>query len=370
MFKKISTFFTTLVALAYVLASLTPYISSVDWWPMTFLALGYPFIFMVMVVTIIGWLFVKKKVAFALCLVLLFGYKNLFSTLAINLNAKPLSTVKEPGILRILNWNVQDFTNSAVAADSLNANRRQIMNYIKQYQPDIICMQDFTELYAPATYSNVVEIRDSLHYPYFYFAVNIGKSPPYGTVNSGVAIFSRYPIVDSGSVELPKIVYNEKIAFVDILLNNKKLRIFNTHLSSMQLFIPDDVERDTAWEQYDNGFIYRATMFEKLRRYDQLHVQQAQKTKAILKQSPYPFIFCGDLNTTPAGTPYHIISKNLKDAFLQQGSGLGATYDNRLPTIRIDYILTSPSLTAKRFKKDNIKCSDHYPVMADIKLPD
>jgi endonuclease/exonuclease/phosphatase family metal-dependent hydrolase len=368
-FKKALTLITIATAIVYCLAMLTPHISSVDWWVMTFLALGYPYALAAITLLAIVWLFVEKRVTGLLFLVLLWGFKNLSSTVAISFNAKTVTVEKDTNDVRVLSWNVQDFTNSAIAADSPTANRRQIMNYIKTYQPDIICIQDFSELQAPGVYSNLAEISDSLHYPYQYVVLNINNKRSFGQVGSGIAIFSRFPIIDSGAIALPKIVFNESVAFIDVQIKQQTIRVFNTHLTSMQLFLPDDVELDTAWLQYDNGFIYRANMFDKLRRYDQLHVQQALTVKKTMNQSPYPFIFCADLNTTPAGSPYHIIRKNLQDAFLKKGNGLGSTYENTLPTIRIDYILADRRIKVQKFSTGKVRYSDHYPIIADIRLP-
>lgn len=336
---------------------------------MTFLALGYPYMLSGYLLLVLMWFFIQRKIGLVLLVLVFFGYKNLFSSFAFSFGNDEVSLQKDSSHIRILSWNVQDFTNSAIAADSATANRRQIMEYIKRWQPDIICLQDFSEMKAAGVYSNIAEIRDSLQYPYHYFCVNINKTPSFGQVGSGVAIFSRYPIVDSGIVPLPQIVFSEHLAYVDVMVKQKPLRVYNTHLTSMQLFLPDDVELDTAWQQYDNGFIYRATMFDKLRRYDQLHVLQAEAIKKKLAQSPHPFMFCADLNTTPAGHPYHIIKDNLQDAFIEKGFGLGNTYVNKLPTIRIDYILTDKSIQIQKLTTGKEQFSDHYPVLTDIRLP-
>lgn len=58
----------------------------------------------------------------------------------------------------------------------------------------------------------------------------------------------------------------------------------------------------------------------------------------------------------------------MKDAFLAKGAGIGKTLRILGPTLRIDYILADKSLEVAQFDKFNVPYSDHYPIMADIRL--
>ena len=79
-----------------------------------------------------------------------------------------------------------------------------------------------------------------------------------------------------------------------------------------------------------------------------------------------PYVFCGDLNAVPASYVYHILSKNLNDAFLQNSIGWGSTYNSKIPFLRIDVVLTSKQLTTTKYQSPKLQLSDHYPVVADI----
>ena len=79
---------------------------------------------------------------------------------------------------------------------------------------------------------------------------------------------------------------------------------------------------------------------------------------------------CGDFNSPPYSYTYHAIqhSKDLKDAFLESGYGIGKTYVGLFPTLRIDFILINneiESLNTQVIKKDY---SDHYPIVSYLKL--
>jgi endonuclease/exonuclease/phosphatase family metal-dependent hydrolase len=41
----------------------------------------------------------------------------------------------------------------------------------------------------------------------------------------------------------------------------------------------------------------------------------------------------------------------------------------KLPTLRIDYIFTDPAIETTGFKIINKQLSDHFGIMADLKLP-
>jgi endonuclease/exonuclease/phosphatase family metal-dependent hydrolase len=74
------------------------------------------------------------------------------------------------------------------------------------------------------------------------------------------------------------------------------------------------------------------------------------------------------LNALPASYTCRILRKNTKDAFLEQGSGIGGTYKKAAFISRIDYILTDKKIDAKQYYSPKLNLSDHYPIIADIQL--
>ena len=78
----------------------------------------------------------------------------------------------------------------------------------------------------------------------------------------------------------------------------------------------------------------------------------------------------GDLNDVPNSYTYFTISKNLQDVFLKKGWGIGRTYAYLAPTLRIDYILATKHFEVQQFKRITNQYSDHYMLVADLKLRD
>ncbi len=78
--------------------------------------------------------------------------------------------------------------------------------------------------------------------------------------------------------------------------------------------------------------------------------------------SPYKIIVCGDFNDTSASYVYEKLTKKLKDAFIERGSGFGRTYAGEWPQFRIDYILYDSKLKCLDYKRGNETFTDHYPI--------
>jgi len=58
----------------------------------------------------------------------------------------------------------------------------------------------------------------------------------------------------------------------------------------------------------------------------------------------------------------------LNDAFLQRGFGVGRTYNEIAPTLRIDYIFTTKDFEIRQFNRVVKDFSDHYLLVSDIQL--
>ena len=71
---------------------------------------------------------------------------------------------------------------------------------------------------------------------------------------------------------------------------------------------------------------------------------------------------------TPASYVYHTIRGNLKDAFIESGSGFEQTYAGKFPKFRIDYILHSKEFKSKQYHHLSETVTDHYPIISYIQL--
>ncbi len=352
-------------AFIYLLSCLTPYISPSGFWPISFLALGYPILVIGMTLLMLLWVFVRWKTALLLLIMFLLGYKNLTSTLALNAPQK-FNYKKDTTAIRILSWNVRYFNdNSRWVADTL---RTGIIDFIRYADADIILLQDYSDWLKKQDYfSNVETIRDSLGYKYAFISNDFIDSVSYGGVIKGSAIFSRIPFLDTGKIIYKNITEPESIIFADVLFANKKIRLYTTHLISMNILPHTGLLEEQGKERYDSAYRYSKKIFHTIKYFDLIHANQADFIKTILSKSPYPSIITGDFNSVPSSYVYHTIKGNKQDAFIKKGFGLGHTYYGLSKTLRIDYILADKSFKYSQFTSPVLYASDHFPLIADIK---
>jgi endonuclease/exonuclease/phosphatase (EEP) superfamily protein YafD len=88
----------------------------------------------------------------------------------------------------------------------------------------------------------------------------------------------------------------------------------------------------------------------------------------LIKDSPYPVLFGGDLNDVPNSYTYFTVRDDLQDAFLKKGFGIGRSFSGLSPTLRIDYIFTDDKFKVLQFNRLVKNLSDHYMIVADVKL--
>ena len=237
-----------------------------------------------------------------------------------------------------------------------------MINYLKDLNADVMLFQDYVDYYSENIFSNISTFRDSLGYTYCYTTKDAGGHNSYGDSETGVALFSKYPITDSGKITYTMV--HESVGFIDVLFKNKKVRVFTTHLLSTG--IHPSLEYSAGLHEYDSAFLYGKSVIGRLKHYDQIHVRQAAVVKNEVDKSPYPVIVTGDFNSVPSSYVYHTIKGNLQDAFVKKGFGLGHTYQGLSKTLRIDYVLVDDAFSILQVTSPRLKLSDHFPVIADI----
>jgi endonuclease/exonuclease/phosphatase family metal-dependent hydrolase len=225
-------------------------------------------------------------------------------------------------------------------------------------------MQEFFTSLDSAWYQNLEYVRDQLNYPYCYYSHdNDGDKHFFGNV-----IFSRYPIIDSGMVRYPRPTLPESLMHADIVVKGDTIRVYTTHLQSLQ-FKKSDYEKIDKIKDAEDGLVSNSkTIFSKLRTGVSNRKTQADIVRQVLDDSPYPFLFCGDLNDVPNSYTYFTVRGSMQDAFLKKGLGVGRTFSALSPTLRIDYIFADDNFRIGQFNRIVKKYSDHYLILSDVIL--
>lgn len=347
----------------FLLACLAPYLDPQRWWFISFLGIGFPFLLLVVILFMIWWLFVKRKLALISAIALLIGFQSISVFCALHI-PKNFNYKKEPGTIRIASWNVARFIEMKRNNNKGSQIRQQMLELIKQQDADILCMQEFFHSLDSSWYSNLDYVRTNFNYPYYYYSHdNDGDKHFIGNV-----IFSRYPIIDSGMVRYPRPTLPESLMHADIQVNDDTIRVYTTHLQSLQ-FKKSDYEKIDKIKDAEDGLVSNSkTIFSKLRQGIKFRKIQTDIVRSVLDDSPYPYLLCGDLNDVPNSYTYFTIRGSMQDAFLKKGFGIGRTFSALSPTLRIDYIFADKNFKVRQFNRIIRNYSDHYLILSDVSI--
>ena len=360
------------VALLFLLACANSFLHPDKWWFISLLGLIFPLLLLFVIGFFLFWLFLSARRWSLISLVaMLIGWTNIHAFFAFHFS-NGFNNKKEVGDIRVLTWNIRSWDEFLTAKTGSSGHKPKMMDFIKQEEPDIICFQEFYESHDPKdSIDNIQYLQEKLGYPYYFFSKDYQHL--YGNNESGVAIFSRFPILNTFQKKFQKTNNRrttESIISVDVDVKGKTTRVLTTHLQSV-LFQSKDFHNVEIIKNAEDSMVEASkSLVKKLKRGYTSRGYQADLLKEIADSSSYPIIICGDFNDVPNSYTYFRILGTRQDAFIKKGFGIGRTYVNLSPTLRIDYIIASKNFTVQQCKRFNLPYSDHHPVIADFKMPD
>jgi len=362
--KRLFIYTNVAVIIFFELACIAPYLHPQNWWFISFLGLAFPFLLMAVILFSIGWLILlRPKYAVFSAIALLTGFKSIAVFFAFH-NPGTFVYKKEPHTLRIATWNVARFIEMRRNNNKGSQTRLKIMDLIKQQDADVVCLQEFFHSLDSAWYQNLDYISKNLNYPYWFFSHDQDGDVHY----TGSVIFSRYPIIDSGMIRYPRPTLPDALIHADIEWNDDTIRVYTTHLQSLQ-FGKKDYERIGSIESAEDSMLSNSkTILSKIKKGFSYRSIQADLINEVLGDSPYPVLFCGDLNDVPNSYTYFTVRDNMQDAFLKKGFGIGRTFSALSPTLRIDYIFADKNFKIKQFNRLVKNYSDHYLIVSDVEM--
>lgn len=317
----------SLLATILLLSYLLPFVSPGKIPVFAILSLFVPFSIIFNILFVVYWLIKLKKQFFLSALVLVIGW--LFSSPFYKLSSKNSSLNND---LKVMSYNVKSFD----LFKNESATKQDGFAFIKEKNPDVLVLQEYYQ-----------SEKKELLFPYKYIKIH-PKSKKFG-----MAIYSKYKILNKGSLDLKSDGNN--IIYADIIKQKDTIRIYNLHLESLRI---KPNEENFGQENSEKLLKRLSSSFKK-------QAEQTEKFIAHEKLWTGKKIVCGDFNNTAYSWVYNKISKNKQDAFEQAGKGFGKTFNYWFP-LRIDYILTDKKAVVNQFKSFTVPNSDHFPIAAKI----
>ena len=349
-----------IVLLLFLAICLVPFFTSGLGWILSTMGLAFPYLLLLVILFLIFWLlYLKRRIARIMLLVnigvLILGTAQIRAVIGFHFFADD-NPLERSGDIRVMTWNVSSWDIRNWDAKNHQTDQPLMFDLIEQANPDVMLFQEFFNCTAPSIVVSYIDLLSKRGYPYYYFSPS--SITVSGFFQSGLAIFSRYPLTDTVFVDLKGAGHSEGYQYADVTIEGKKYRIFNTHLESAGLN-SDDL--NAVGKVKGSG-----TIINKLRNSHQVRQAQAKDLKQKMNESPHPIIFGGDVDDVPNSSVYFYLRKGLQDAFIKKGSGLGRTFQFVAPTLRIDYLFFSENFTVNKFFIIEKNYSAHYPIVADI----
>lgn len=355
-----------IAAILFLLGSYGYLFNPKYFWPTGFLTLSAFYILLILVAFIFFWLFIKPVRALISIVALLFAYKPISNIIPYRLSHS-FNKVKPENSLRVMTWNVAQF-------DVLNNKkhpevRNRMFNVINEYEPDIACFQEMVAEDSTVTdHGHMDEFLQKLKFGDYLYSYN-SKEDFWGYAHFGIIIFSKYPIIKKQTVSFYPNNYNSIFQYVDIVKGEDTIRVFNVHLQTLRFSKSNLKYIEQPTIEDENAAIKESkNIIGKFKRGFLKRQVQADRIRAEIEESPYPVIITGDFNDVPNSYAYHTIGKEMKNAFVEKGSGLGRTFSGISPVLRIDNIFTDKKMDVLQFQRFNKKLSDHFPIVADVQM--
>lgn len=348
-------------AVGLIFAYISPSVDPNRGWLFAYAGLAAPILYLANLFLMLYWAIRWKPLFFLPLIVLLIGTPKIKSYY--HFGAEKAIETGAPGTIKVLTYNVEGFMQYNAETRRSASSARAIAGFIREQDPDIICLQEFqTTPGVPESAINDL-LSDWPHRKIYYTITRRGQAGGYGS-----AIYSKYPIVRSDVLELEG---NRKGSLWAEVLTPQKdtLRILCNHLEST--YVRSDDLDFLQPENFANAADKSGQIRQiagRLRRGFRVRAHQADTIAELIASRDVPTVVCGDFNDPPMSYAYKTIRAGYGDAFESKGSGYGYTYKKLYRLMRIDYILPSPHLETLSYESPDVPWSDHNPVVATLRM--
>ncbi|OGX85983.1 endonuclease/exonuclease/phosphatase family protein [Hymenobacter glacialis] len=384
----------TLITLLWLLLAIAcQQVPAKVFWPVVFGALTTPIALLLTVLLALYWLRRNWRVAVLPVVVLFLTWPHVQRGLPLHpsyLNSKVTAKTQElangqtlrssflaptsPANVSVLSANCRIFNVYARLRDPDFASSKGFIRWLAESPADVLCLQEYyNEPQGSREVGDVFRTDDRLGRRSGRRSfISVSLTNAIGA-EFGMAIFSRFPIVRRGTIVFGQLTQNHAM-WADLARPAARtgrgrpdtIRVYNLHLQSMSM-----AESDIATATGSQAGL-RAKAPNLLRRFRNGAVARGAQIDSVLAhiaRSPYPVLLTGDLNDLPYSYPYDQLADGLQNAWATVGTGIGATYNGKLPALRIDQQFAGPQweVLGCRVHRE-INWSDHFPLEALYQL--
>ena len=349
-----SRFLMLIVAALLALSYLSIVINPAKIWPVSLSGLFYVPLMTVNLFLLL-WAFKRRSRSFVIPLLALIP-SFFFIGRYVQLGSEdPADETSGENTVKIISWNVGRFSlhdeQDVIASPSECAD--SIFSFILDQDPDIICLQEF---YIEGD----EKVRDYFRKRFKGYNVEYYLFPEKESSFGNVTL-SRLPVEAKGRIRFEE---SANLAiYTDHLAGDRSFRMYNCHFESYNISISGLIRavamRDST-VMAETGTRMKRSITRRPRQVDQVF--------GDIESCPMDAFVCGDFNDNPMSYTYYRMTRGRKDAFVEAGSGFGATYALLWPMLRIDYVLFPKNCRAISHDIPRLPYSDHYPVITEIEL--
>lgn len=327
-----------------------------------YFGLAYPYVLFLNIFMILWWL-LRKRLVFAILTIALIvsGSRAFRATFSFFGTEDGIGPKSSPDLLRMMTYNVHNF--KPYDPGNTDSVKTQMLDLVRKENPDIIGFQEYYTRKKGA-FDLTDSLKSILKTKYYYF-VPSSQNDYEGT---GLAIFSKYPIKNKGTIWFDEMHSGNCSIYVDLEVNGKIIRIYNVHLQSIS-FVKQDYEYlDEVKKDMDAKLTPSKRILWMLKSAFVKRSAQVDLMKEHMKSCKTPYLIAGDFNDTPASYAVTQITKSLDRTFVKKGQGMGTTYNGKFPNFQIDYIAVTKDIEVINHRVIEAKLSDHFPLRSDLRL--
>lgn len=356
--RWLSYILTAVTTLLYIGSAFSPYIPPRLLSPVALLGLFFPLVFIGQLLVWSYWLVRRRwRIFIGLSLIFAFSWEPISSYMPLHRGlSRQLEEYQGPR-LKVLSYNVCGFGFEHHGSQRPN----KVLLYLKSSEADLICLQEASLAQDKDWGVTMGQVKAYLGKKYPYISLI-----PAQDGGSGLMLLSRYPIKEAERIPMPS--RTNGAAHFKINIGGQETHVINVHLESFRL-------SQALGQEYMNlvakgkAFELQDALRSKLTPIFRHHERQAKIVKRYADSlQTERLIICGDFNDTPVSYAHEKLERDMTDAFIKAGNGLGYSFVSRTFLVRIDHILLGKAFTPYYTKVDaGVKGSDHYPIFTYIK---